>query len=94
MNIVNRIKVEDCFDGSAVFTYEMSAPWTEQRARRLAGLGHFQYFSDFPRPLFRLRTEAGLFVNGVAGACDCRVVLPKTNREQVQHELEEVLIRE
>jgi len=89
MNIVNRVKVEDCFDGSAVYVYELSDPWTEQRARRLASLGHFQYFADFPRPLFRLRTHAGLFVNGVLGACDCRVVLPRTSREQAEYELEE-----
>lgn len=91
MNIVNRVKLEDCFDGSAVFTYEVSEPWTERSVRRLASLGPLQYFDDFPRPLFRLRTAAGLFVNGVAGARDCRVVLPRTHREQVQQELEAVL---
>jgi len=94
MNVVNRVKVEDCFDGSAVFNYELSEPWTEQSIQRLAGLGHFQYFADFPRPLFRLRTDAGLFVNGVIGSYDCRVVLPRTNREQVQKTLDDVLIEE
>lgn len=94
MKIVDRVKVEDCFDGSSVYVYQLSEPWTEQSARRLAGLGHFQYFADFPRPLFRLRTDSGLFVNGVAGARDCRVVLPRNNREQVQHQLEEVLMSE
>jgi hypothetical protein len=92
MKILNRVKIEDCFDGSAVYVYELSEPWTEPRARRLAALGHFQYFADFLRPLFRLRTEAGLFVNGVAGARDCRVVLPRTNREHVQRELEAMLV--
>lgn len=92
MNIVDRVKVEDCFDGSGVYVYELSEAWTEQSARRLAALGQYQYFADFPRPLFRLRTEAGLFVSGVADACDCRVVLPRTNREQVQKALEEVLM--
>jgi hypothetical protein len=92
MRILNRVKIEDCFDGSAVYDYELSEAWTEQGARRLGSLGQFQYFADFPRPLFRLRTAAGLFVNGVAGASDCRVVLPRTNREHVQRELEAMLL--
>ncbi len=94
MQIVKRIKVEDCFDGSTVYVYHLSEPWTEQSAQRLATLGHFQYFADFPRPLFRLRTDTGLFVNGVAGACDCRVVLPRTNQIKVQRDLEESLMSE
>ncbi len=92
MRIVNRTKVEDCFDGSSVYTYELSAAWTEEHARRLSRMGHFQYYSDFPRPLFKLRTEAGLFASGVVGCCDCRVVLPRINRGVVQRALEEVLM--
>jgi len=92
MRIINRAKVEDCFDGSAVYVYELSGPWTEERARRLSRMGHFQYFGDFPRPLFKLRTDAGLFASGVVGCCDCRVVLPRTNRDTIQREWEEVLM--
>jgi len=94
MKILSREKIEDCFDGSAVYVYGLSEPWTEQSARRLGALGHFQYFADFPRPLFRLRTAAGLFVNGLAGASDCRVVLPRTNREQARSELEAMIVGE
>ena len=92
MRIINRAKVEDCFDGSAVYVYELSGLWTEERARRLSRMGHFQYFGDFPRPLFKLRTDAGLFASGVVGCCDCRVVLPRTNRDTIQREWEEVLM--
>ncbi len=92
MKIVSRRKIEDCFDGSAVFSYEMSEPWSAENARLLASLGGFEYFADFPRPLFRLRTCDGLFVSGVDGSLTCRVILPRTNRNEVQKKLEEVFI--
>lgn len=91
MKIISRRKVEDCFDGSSVFSYEVSEPWTAENVRCLAPLGELEYFADFPRPLFRLRTRAGLFVSGVAGAVTCRVILPRTNRAAVRQELEEVI---
>ena len=56
MKIVACRKVDDCFDGSAVFDYEVSEPWTAENVRCLASLGELEYFRDFPRPLFRLRT--------------------------------------
>lgn len=91
MKIIRRHKVEDCFDGSSVFSYEISEDWTADNIRCLATLGDLEYFAEFPRPLFRLRTRDGLYVSGVTGAAVCRVVLPRTNREVVQHRLEEVL---
>lgn len=92
MKIISRLKVEDCFDGSAVFNYDMSETWTAENVRCLVPLGEFEYFADFPRPLFRVRTSDGLFVNGVVGAITCRVILPRTNRAAVRHKLEEVFI--
>jgi hypothetical protein len=91
LKILNRIKIEDCFDGSAVFNYQLSESWTKDIAYNLACLGEFQYFADFPRPFFRLKTESGLFLNGIAGANDCRIVFPRTNRELIQQKLEEVI---
>lgn len=92
MRIVDRVKVEDCFDGSSVFVYKIDLPWTEQMAGRLASLGEYRYYREFPRPLFKMRTQNGLFVDGVEGSNDCRVVLPRTNRENVLKEWEEVLM--
>ena len=89
MKITSRRKVEDCFDGSAVFSYEFSEPWTAVNVRCMASLGELAYYADFPRPLFRLRTRDGLFVSGVAGSVTCRVILPRTNRAAVHQKLEE-----
>lgn len=91
MNIVKINKVEDCFDGSAVFDYCLSEAWNETAIRKLTALGELEYFADFPRPLFRLHNKSGLFVNGLAGECQCRVILPHANREQLQSQLQEVI---
>ncbi len=91
MNIVACRKIEDCLDGSAVFEYEVSEPWTADNVRRLAVLGDLDYFADFPRPLFRLRTREGLFVNGLAGATICRVILPRANRATVESKWKETI---
>lgn len=90
MNIVSRRKVEDCFDGTSVFVYEMSEPWSPANVRVLKSLGTFEYHARFPRPLFRLRTNDGLFVSGIAGTAICRVTFPRTNRETAQQHFEKV----
>lgn len=94
MIIVGHQKIEDCFDGSAVISYEVSEPWTAQSIRSLASLGELHYYSDFPRPLFRLRSREGLFISGVEGSVTCRVVLPKTRREGIRLQLEEAINNE
>ncbi len=92
MKIISRKKIEDCFDGSAVFCYEMSEPWTAVNAGCMESLGVYEYYADFPRPLFRLCTRDGLFVSGVEGSVTCRVILPRTNRDSVRQKLEEVFM--
>lgn len=90
MKITHYEKIEDCFDGSAVFSYEVSEPWTADNVLCLAPLGELELFRDFPRPLFRLRTPGGLFVSGVVGGVRCRVTLPRTGREKARQQLLEV----
>ncbi len=92
MKVLSRNKVEDCFDGSSVFDYAFSEPWTAQNARCLEPLGAYDYFADFPRPLFRLKSREGLFVSGVVGSTTCRVILPRTDSVAVQQKLEEALM--
>jgi len=86
MKILDRCKLEDCFDGSAVYQYEFADPWNITRIKALARLGKLDYYADFPRPLFRVASARGLFVKGLAGTKLCRVIFPRTDREEtVQH---------
>ena len=91
MKILDRCKLEDCFDGSAVYQYEFADLWDAPRIRALARLGKLDYYADFPRPLFRVASPSGLFIKGLAGTNLCRVIFPGTNREEVVRHFEEAM---
>jgi hypothetical protein len=88
VKITTAQKVEDCFDGSAVFVYRFDLPWTSGRVQALRALGELEYFPDFPRPFFRVRTPTGLQVKGVCGESSCRVIFPREGREAVRSAFE------
>ena len=81
--------MQDCFDGSAVFLYHVDEPWTPDRIRSLRRIGSLDYFHDFPRPYYRMRTAHGLEIKGLEGECVCRVVFPKAGRQLLRQEWEE-----
>jgi hypothetical protein len=84
-------KVEDCLDGTSVYTYVLLEAWSAQTIARLEELGDLDYFPDFPRPYFRVHGNNGLVMEGVEGETSCRVTLPESGRYQVQWNLERVL---
>jgi hypothetical protein len=88
MRIIDRKRIEDCFDGSRVMRYFFDEAWARDEILRLASLGELEYFEDFPRPLFRVSTPGGAEIKGVEGEADCQVVYPKAGREQIQARLE------
>ncbi|MBN2083176.1 hypothetical protein JW859_13340 [bacterium] len=88
MKIIDIKKVEDCFDGSSVFSYWFDSQWTEAAIGGLSALGRLEYFADFPRPLFRLTTPEGLHVKGVKGEDNCRVIYPQSNRAEIRQAFE------
>lgn len=84
MKIACSKKVEDCFDGSMVFSYEFDGSWTYEEICRLNKIGKLEYFPDFPRPFFRLIAETGLQIKGVQDEKSCTVIFPKTDKEVVK----------
>ncbi|MGQ9652162.1 MAG: hypothetical protein ACUVXJ_18855 [Phycisphaerae bacterium] len=93
MKIISIRKIEDCFDGSGVYGYVFDVPWTAETIELLRSLGPVDYFSDFPRPFFRLRTKCGCQVKGVEGDCECRAIYPRDEREVARHEFERLFDR-
>ena len=91
MKILRQRKLEDCFDGSTVYGYEFTDPWDEARIQALARFGKLDYFTDFPRPMFRVTCESGLFIQGLAGTNQCRVILPRTDRGQAVRHFEDAM---
>jgi hypothetical protein len=76
MRVTGSEKLEDCFDGSMVFRWRFEKPWDRESIAALSRLGSLDYFPEFPRPYFRLRTSEGFQMSGVEGESACRVVLP------------------
>jgi len=81
-------KLEDCFDGSIILGYQFDEAWTREWIFRLRSLGDLDYFSDFPRPFFRLRGPDGLQVKGVEGEDNCRAIFPKQGKETLRQAFE------
>jgi len=90
MRVVESRKLEDCFDGSSVHWYRFDCPWTQAGILELKSLGKIEYFADFPRPFFRLRTDRGMFVQGICGEHTCRVILPREGNHEVRRDWESV----
>ena len=85
-------KVEDCFDGSFVYEYNLESPVTEAFIPPLGGrLGRLEYFPDFPRPFFRILGDGGLQAKGVEGERTFRVVFPAKDKFKRKEVLEDVL---
>lgn len=88
MKILAAQRIEDCFDGSRVYRYQFDQRWSAQSIHCLGQLGELQYFPDFPRPYFRLRTRQGAHVSGLGDDDACRVVYPHKDQDQLKREME------
>ncbi len=90
MKIEDAVKLEDCFDGSVIYSYRFDEAWTRDSIMKLKKMGDVDYFPDFPRPFFRLRGTGGFQVKGVEGDTVCRVILPKKGKEEIRQAFEQL----
>jgi len=93
MRITGTTPVQDCVDGTSVVTYWFDRVWTPEAIRRLEDLGAVEYFTDYPRPFFRVLCPSGLRIRGVDGEDNCQVVLPRLGRNEAREEFERWLDR-
>ncbi len=84
MRLLESTRLEDCFDGGAVYRYRTDQPWTREAIQSLTRFGELDYFGDFPRPYYRVRNSSGLQVRGLEGERTCTVVFPRLDRDQLQ----------
>ncbi len=76
MKLVRKELVENCLPSAPEYRYLFSESWTAEAIGELRRLGRLDYYADFPRPFFRLRTPEGAQLRGVQGEPTCRVVFP------------------
>ncbi len=90
MKIIETDNADNCFDGDFVVKYKFDTALCKEDILSLKQLGAFQYYGSFPKPLFRLTCANGIFVTGVQGSNECKVIY---GRERTQEE-REVFARE
>lgn len=66
--------VEDCLDGTAIKELILGEPANRALADRLSALGELDYYDNFPRPFFRVTSDA-VQIKGVAGSHRIRLWL-------------------
>jgi len=98
MNDFESRKVEDCFDGSRVYEYRLVQSTIDKAfIKSLAALGQLDYFPQFPRPFFCVRSQDGLQLKGVQDEQTFQVILPskeqQSRKERFENELRKILIR-
>ena len=86
MVIQSTEKIESCVSGTQIYLCTFFTTWTREEIARLGEWGDLEYYRDFPRPFFRLRSRNGVFIKGVQGENVCQVVFP--------HEEEDTALRE
>ncbi len=82
MKLVNIKKLEDCIDGSMIFMYSFNEKIDETLMKKLEEKGKLQYYSEFPRPFFKLITADGVQVKGIIWDDNFEVVFPTTNKQE------------
>ena len=81
MKMIAKDKMENCFEGDFMVKYTFDTPWTKDIIRSLETLGKLKYYESFPRPMFQLTCLDGIFVKGVQGAYECRVIYARGGYE-------------
>ncbi|MDK9700429.1 MAG: hypothetical protein OEM52_09825 [bacterium] len=84
MRLQRKELLEDCFDGSGIFLYYFDEPIAKTFIMTLSRFGKLEYFSEFPRPFFRVVSLDGLQMKGVEGEYSIRVLLPSQNRQVLE----------
>jgi hypothetical protein len=79
---------DDCFDGSAQFTYVFDDVWSREEILRLAAFGSLECFWDFPRPYFRVIGAGGAQVRGVGGGTMCTAAFPRDRQREFRRAFE------
>ncbi len=90
--IITKIKkIEDCFDGSRIYSYEFSKRVDESLMKALAADEKLQYFPKFARPFYKIFTRDGLQIKGILGENNMEVTFPVTDQPEKKKRFEENL---
>lgn len=88
MELVEIRELEDCFDGGLKLEYRFSAAIGDGFMRRMAAGSRLDFFSEFPRPFFKVFLASGIQIKGVLGDPCIEAYLPRTDMEKIRSQFE------
>ncbi|MCK9579403.1 MAG: hypothetical protein M0Q92_03010 [Methanoregula sp.] len=68
MNVISSRILETCLDGTMNIEITLDRTMDRNSICHLASMGNLEYFSDFPRPFFRITRPGAFIIKGVEGA--------------------------
>ncbi|MCX7880464.1 MAG: hypothetical protein N2517_07360 [Ignavibacteria bacterium] len=74
MKVIQIIDIEDCLSNVKSFDLLLSDEITKNFILNLGKKGYLQYYSDFPKPFFKIRLEGICDIKGVEGSKKLRVI--------------------
>ncbi len=94
IKIVSKKKSDDCFESTVAYDYELSEPWTSERILKFQEEKVFNYYTFFPKPMFKVITNTNIHIKGLEGDLFCRVIYPSDTSEENIRKIENKLINE
>ncbi len=88
MKIEKITKLEDCFDGSFVYSYEFTGTVDESMMKAMAEGEKLQYFPNFSKPFYKIFTRDGLQIKGIVGEYNIEVTFPVTDQPEKKKRFE------
>jgi len=90
--IITKIKkLEDCFDGSLIYSYQFSKAVDENIMKSLAKKERLDYYPYFAKPFYKIFTRDGLQIKGILGEDNLEVTFPLTGQVEKKKRFEENL---
>lgn len=88
MTIVDIRQDEDCFDDSMMYELVFDEPAREEHITSLQSLGDLEYFSQFPRPFYRLTVGNRYVLKGVLAGETAKLILFRGEPQPVAAEIQ------
>jgi len=82
MNQFTIKKLEDCLDGTMIFSYTIKNEIDESLMKELAFKGKLQFYPEFPKPFFKVTTKEGIQIKGIIGEDNFEVIYPQNNKKE------------
>lgn len=82
IEIISKKKSDDCFESTIAYDYELSEPWDKERIMQFREEKVFNYYSSFPKPMFKVITVSNIHIKGLEGDKYCRVIYPSDTSDE------------